>query len=410
MYRDILRDKNLSNYFLGRFVSNLGNSIAFFAQSILALLLTGGLTGVGALWIVRGISSFLLIPLGGVLADKYNRKHIILFSDIFSALLSFSFLLVNNDNFYWLLPILVFSMQAINRIFDPAAKASFRDVSNKTPLEISGSFSAILGQVSMLVGPLLASWMFFVNGNIYLLFVFDGLTFLFSFFLMLYVYFGEYEKKLIAKNSFYKDIKEGFLFIFRDKNLLFLILSMVPIAFSGKVFEVLILSLSEQKWGFGESAAIGIYLSVFAIGGILGSYLVKKWKGKLNKISMYFMFSFALGVLFILLGSIYNLVSSLIVTFGLGVFLNLSVVMVQINIQKNVESNYLGRVFSTWTFLAVIGGGVGAYISGVLSDLIGVNKALITLGLFISIPFLCYIFVLVIYNKLTKQKERQPNA
>lgn len=345
MYRDILRDKNLSNYFLGRFVSNLGNSIAFFAQSILALLLTGGLTGVGALWIVRGISSFLLIPLGGVLADKYNRKHIILFSDIFSALLSFSFLLVNNDNFYWLLPILVFSMQAINRIFDPAAKASFRDVSNKTPLEISGSFSAILGQVSMLVGPLLASWMFFVNGNIYLLFVFDGLTFLFSFFLMLYVYFGEYEKKLIAKNSFYKDIKEGFLFIFRDKNLLFLILSMVHIAFSGKVFEVLILSLSEQKWGFGESAAIGIYLSVFAIGGILGSYLVKKWKGKLNKISMYFMFSFALGVLFILLGSIYNLVSSLIVTFGLGVFLNLSVVMVQINIQKNVESNYLGRCF-----------------------------------------------------------------
>lgn len=164
------------------------------------------------------------------------------------------------------------------------------------------------------------------------------------------------------------------------------------------------------SWLRSQQKDVSIYLSVFAIGGILGSYQVKKWKGKLNKISMYFMFSFALGVLFILLGSIYNLVSSLIVTFGLGVFLNLSVVMVQINIQKNVESNYLGRVFSTWTFLAVIGGGIGAYISGVLSDLMGVNKALITLGLFISIPFLCYIFVLVIYNKITKQKERQPNA
>lgn len=58
--------------------------------------------------------------------------------------------------------------------------------------------------------------------------------------------------------------------------------------------------------------------------------------------------------------------------------------MAQINIQKKVENNYLGRVFSAWTFLAVVGGGIGASISGVLSDLYGVNLALITIGLFMN--------------------------
>jgi DHA3 family macrolide efflux protein-like MFS transporter len=205
---------------------------------------------------------------------------------------------------------------------------------------------------------------------------------------MFKVFFGENKKKSTHISSFLNDIKSGFSFILASKELTLLILSMVPIAFCGKVFEVLVLSLSEQKWGIGELGGIGVYLTIFALGGITGSFQIKKWKIDWGKSFVYMRFPLCLGMLFLLLGSIYHFVFSLIIVFFIGFFLNISVVIAQIHIQKNVDGDYLGRVFSAWTFLAVLGGGIGAYLSGALSDWMGVNHSLILIGLLIVVPLI----------------------
>lgn len=93
---------------------------------------------------------------------------------------------------------------------------------------------------------------------------------------MKFVYFGHFEKRETNQSTYYQDIKKGFVFIINNKQLLYLILTMIPIAFSGKVFEVLILSLSEQDLVVGEVGGIGVYL----------------------------LFTFLLGVSFVALGSI----------------------------------------------------------------------------------------------------------
>ncbi|HDX9588228.1 TPA: MFS transporter [Bacillus pseudomycoides] len=405
MIKTAFSNRNLSLYLTGRFISSLGNSFLFFAQSIMAYIFTEGLTGVGLLWIVRGISSLLLIPFGGTIADKFNKKIIILSTDFISGIISLSFIFVSKENYMWLLPLLVFTSQAINRFFDPAARAAFKDVALPTPLEVAGATSAILGQISTILGPLVASMVYFLSHNLSSMFVIDSISFLISFIFMLLVSFGHNEKREEKKNTFFVDMFGGFRYIIENKSLLYIIMSMIPIAFCGKVFEVLILQVSESKWGFKEVGGIGIYLALFSLGGIIASSQVKRWNKFINNVNSYYLFSAFSGVFFIILGLSFNVYSSMLVTFILGMLLNLSIVMAQINIQKNVSENLLGRVFSAWTFLAVIGGGIGAYGAGIIADNFGTTLALVIIGLSVCLFTLLFVGISLKTNKITEKEE-----
>lgn len=226
---EALKDANLRLYFSGRFISSLGNQFSFFAQSVAAYVLTGHLSSVGLLWLLRGISSLLFIPIGGAVADRYDRKKVILASDFTSGLLAFCYVAINSSNALWLLPTLAFFSQAVNRFFDPAAAAAFKHVSQHVPLEKSNAFNASLGQISIILGPLLASLAYYLSsGNIHLLFIGDGLSFIISFSFMLFVFFGQYGRGLLQKDHFFTDIAKGFHHIADQPSLLCLILLIVP--------------------------------------------------------------------------------------------------------------------------------------------------------------------------------------
>ncbi|PEA55479.1 hypothetical protein CON64_08840 [Bacillus pseudomycoides] len=401
MWFVLRKDRDLCIYFLGRFISNLGNHFSFFAQSIAAYMFTNTLSSVGLLWIIRGVASLLTIPVGGIAADLYNRKKIILFTDIASAATSFCFIFLNSSNYILLLLILSFISQTINRFFDPAAKASFKQISSQTPLYISNSCSAILGQITILLGPLLASSIYTItSGNIQLLFILDALSFLISFICIYFVQFGAQEKQ--HQVPFHINVLQGFQYVFIKKDLLYILLFMAPIAFGGKVFEVLVLELSNRYWSTIKLGSMGIYLAIFAAGGILGATQVSKYRGQLNNKKAYIKFISMSGILFFLL-SVPSPFLSIIATFLLGITFNISVVLAQIYIQHSCEEQYLGRVFATWTLLAVLGGGIGAYLSGLLYDLFDLNIAFFVTGLCMLLPF----FITFLWTFYHRQQQKK---
>lgn len=160
-----------------------------------------------------------------------------------------------------------------------------------------------------------------------------------------------------------------------------------PLGLSGKVFDVLVLELSGSQSGFSNVGGIGVYLAIFALGAIAGITFIQKWKQHFESLSFYVFLSFVSGVLFILLGAFLGLVSNLILTFFLGAMLNMSVVAAQVNIQKNGEDAFLGRIFAAWRFFAVLGGSIGAFLSGILSDQVGPNSVLMLTGCLLMVPW-----------------------
>ncbi|MDP7977827.1 MFS transporter [Bacillus sp. WLY-B-L8] len=94
---------------------------------------------------------------------------------------------------------------------------------------------------------------------------------------------------------------------------------------------------------------------------------------------------------------------SIIATFLLGITFNLSVVLAQIYIQHSCEEQYLGRVFATWTLLAVLGGGIGAYLSGLLHDKFDLKTAFFVTGLCMLLPL--FINLLMTFHRRQQQKK-----
>jgi MFS transporter, DHA3 family, macrolide efflux protein len=390
MFKSLATNKNLTTYLIGRFISSLGNSFLFYAQSISAYVVTGKLSSVGLLWIIRGLSSLLFIPVGGFISDRFPRKYTILVTDFVSGFVSLSYIFAGGRHLA-LFGLLVCISQIINRIYDPAAKASFKDVASGTELEMASSISSIMGQIATIVGPALASLIYILySGNIHMLFLGDGISFFVCFVFMVFVNFGTKQSAISKSGNFLKEMYRGGTYVLSERKLFLLLLLMVPMSLSGKVFEVLVLQMSNQKWGFGQLGGVGLYLAVFAIGGILASTQLPRYKHLTDKLSVYSAACMGLGSLFVLFGLIPNIESSLIITLLLGAFLTMSVIMAQVNIQRTVPNEVLGRVFATWTFLAVVGGGIGAYISGLLSDMVGMRLALILLGIFVALPSIIF--------------------
>ena len=72
--------------FMGRLVSQVGDGILYFALTWLVLDLTGSGTVLGTLLLVSSIPGVVLAPLAGVLADMWNRKSIVVITDIVRGL------------------------------------------------------------------------------------------------------------------------------------------------------------------------------------------------------------------------------------------------------------------------------------------------------------------------------------
>ncbi len=390
MFNEIRTNTNLRWYFTGRFISSIGNHFSFFAQSVAAYHFTGTLTAVGILWLVRGIASILLIPFGGILADRFPRKRLMLTTDMISGLLTLCFIFVNHGNQFWLLPLLASLTQAVQRIYDPAAKASFKKISDPTPLKVSGSVSALLSQVAVIAGPLLAGFLYFItNESLQMLFILDAFSFFISFLLLLQVDFKDTERqKSVHGKSLLLD---GFHFIFHNSGVRSLLLLIFPIAWTGKIFDVMVLDFSNRMNSNGLHS-LGILLAIFAAGGIIGSLFIPKLHNRILPTHLVKMSGFTLCLLLMLVAQWLHPVTIGVFSFFFGGVLTATMTSLQIVIQERVADEFLGRVFAGWSLIAVTGGGIGAFLVGWMLDSLTIRTGLILISLITLIPLLAFTF------------------
>jgi dTMP kinase len=116
----LLRNRDFRRFFLAQLVSSLGDWVGVFAIAIIAADLRGA-SGVGIVMTARVIPGFLVGPLAGVIADRWDRKRTMVVSDLLRAAIIFSLPLFPN-----LLYLLVASMalESLTLIWGPAKDAS----------------------------------------------------------------------------------------------------------------------------------------------------------------------------------------------------------------------------------------------------------------------------------------------
>src|SRR3984957_11858646 len=170
-----LAQRNYRLYFLGQMVSVVGTWMQTVAQSFLVLRLTSSGTALGLATAARFLPMFLFGPIGGLVADRMNKRQVLYVTQTLSGLLAgvFAILIATGAIEMWMVYLLALALGGVN-VFDNPARQSFiaemvrpEELSNavtlnSVSLNMARVFGAALGGV--LVAALGLATCFALNG------------------------------------------------------------------------------------------------------------------------------------------------------------------------------------------------------------------------------------------------------
>src|SRR5215470_15634517 len=179
-YVELLRrNHDFRNLFIGQLISQTGdwfNSVGLFT---LLLSLTGSGETVGYVLIIKLLPSFFAGPPAGVVADRFNRKTIMIVADLVRAFLVLGFLFVQRQEQVWIVYVLAGVEVIVSSFFDPAKSASIPNIVSGEELVPANGLSAASWSVTLALGAALGGLVTDAFGR-NTAFVIDSLSFFIS--------------------------------------------------------------------------------------------------------------------------------------------------------------------------------------------------------------------------------------
>ncbi|MBU4252591.1 MAG: MFS transporter [Candidatus Omnitrophica bacterium] len=380
-----LKVKYFRIYWLGMFVSLVGTWIQTVAQSWLVFQLTNSAFLLGVVGFLGSIPIFILSLFGGVLADRINKRNILIFTQ--AAFMLLAFLLAVLTQFRFITPAQIMFIALLNGVimaFDaPARQSIVVELVGREHLFNAIALNSVAFNSSRIIGPAIAGVLISVigmSGCFYL----NGISFLAVIIALFYIKFGK--STVRNGNSAFKDIKEGLVFVSGNRLILALMSVVAAMSLFGVSYIILMPVFASHVLGVGVKG-LGVLMSSTGIGALAGALgLAKlgdfKFKGKLLIWSV-FLFSVSL-VTFSLSKNYLVSVFTLIFVGGCSV---IPIALVNTLLQVNVPDEFRGRVMSLFmiTFAGVVP--FGNLISGTLAQSWGVSAALFFCGLVCLVLF-----------------------
>lgn len=364
--------KNKSNYskFLllwsGELISAIGGGLSSFGLGVYVFNLTGSAGNMALITLLAFLPALLLSAPAGVLADRYDRRLLMMIGDGLSAsgLIYILICMMTGGAQLYQICIGVFISSVFSSLLDPSYKATVTDLLTPEEYSKAGGMVSLAGSVRYLISPLLAGLLLEVGG-IELLLMIDICTFFLTVACTAVVRNGMEIKKTESAEPFRKSFREGWNTVTGNRGVLILIVvSSVMTCFMGAIqilSEPMILSFTDSKTlGIGETVcAVGMLVS----GVLLG---VKGIKGKCV-LTLCVSLAVA-GTTMIGFGGWENIY--IICTFGFLFFFMLPVAnnCLDYLVRINIDAGKQGRAWGLISFLSQIGYVVAYGIVGMLAD------------------------------------------
>ncbi|MCC6455040.1 MAG: MFS transporter [Caldilineaceae bacterium] len=173
----IRRNVNYRNLWLARVVSNLGDWFNLLASAALITQLTGAGTAISYLFLARVLPIFVMSPFAGVLADRYERRAIMIVTDILRAITVLGFLLIRRPEQIWLLYALTVLQFVLSSLYTPAHSALLSNIVEPKDLVTANALDGFTWSTMLAFGALLGGIAAALFG-LTTAFVLDALTFL----------------------------------------------------------------------------------------------------------------------------------------------------------------------------------------------------------------------------------------
>lgn len=357
----------------GQFVSVMGTAMTRFALMIWAFDKIGKASTTALLGFFSIVPYIILSPIAGVVVDRYSRKKIMIFSDLASAIVTASILLlfVLGKLQVWHL----FIAEAFSGGFEafqiPAYSSAITMLIPKDQYTRASGMRSLSSNSSRIFAPILAGVLMALIG-IKGVMIIDLATFFVGFITLIAVsipnpQFGN--EKTHKESSILNDIKFGFGYLFERKGLLYLMFIFVGINLLAALTYFGILPAMILSRTMNSKMVLASIQSALGIGGVVGSIIVSIWgcpKKKIVTILFAGCGSFMLGD--ILLSTNSSVYIWYIGAFLSAVFLPFLSGAENALWQSKIEPSIQGRIFSIKGMIQLSTMPLGYLLGGILAD------------------------------------------
>lgn len=152
-YLELLRrNGNIRRLWLAQVVSELGDWLSLVALMQLIKQFSGSAQAAGLLIIIEMLPLVIFSPLGGIVADKFDRKKILIIADVLRAFIAAGFLLVDSSDKLWLVYLLTVLQFSITAFFEPARAALVPNLADEKELIAANALSSVTWSLMLAIG------------------------------------------------------------------------------------------------------------------------------------------------------------------------------------------------------------------------------------------------------------------
>ncbi|GIV74386.1 MULTISPECIES: MFS transporter [Caldilinea] len=356
----------------GQVFSLLGTAMTRFALTIWVFQETGEATALALMGFFSFAPLVIFSPIAGALVDRWNRKLVMILSDLGAGLATIAILLlyVNGRLEVWHLYVAGAFAGVFESFQFPAFSAAMSVLVPKAQYGRANGLLSLAEAASSIAAPVLAGILLSVIGIAGVM-VIDIATFILAVAAVLLVVVPQPRRSaeaLAAASTIWREAIYGFIYIWRRKSLLGVQLTFAISNFFSSIGMVLIAPMVLARTAANE-LALATVQSAMGVGGLVGGLVMTVWGGPKNRVHgvlLGFIGSSLLGLIPLGLGQ--NVAVWSIGAFLLLFFIPITNASNQALWQSKVPPDLQGRVFATRRLIAQISGPLGILLAGPLAD------------------------------------------
>jgi MFS family permease len=370
-----LQHRNYRIYFIGMLISFTGTWMQTVAQSWLIYRITGSEWLLGLVGFAGQIPIFLLVPIGGVVADRYNRHRILIITQTLSLIQAFALAILTLTHHISVGAVVVLALMLgmINAFDFPTRQSFLSELVEKDDLMNAIALNSSVINGSRIVGPAVAGLLVAWLG--------EGLCFLINAISYLGVIAGLLLMKAVRRReekpttSAFFALKEGFDYVRRTAPIRALLLLLALVSICGLPYLVL-MPIFADKILDGGASAMGLMLGVSGIGSLSAAITLASRRqiqglGRVVAISVA-----AFAALLIVFSFSRNLILSTALLAPMGFTLMLQMSGSNTLLQAMVDDRMRGRMMSFFSMSLMGMAPFGSLIAGAVARSIGAPKTL----------------------------------
>jgi len=364
-----LQHRNFQLFFGGQLISLIGTWMDTIAEAWLVYRLTGSSLLLGTVAFAGQIPVFLLAPIGGMVADRLNRRSIVVATQTASMILAgiLAALTISGRVKVWEVVLLAALMGVVNAFDIPARQAFLVEMVGREDLMNAIALNSSMFNGARVIGPAIAGilvasigegWCFFANSVSYIA-VIAGL---------LLMKINRRSPEAVA--SMLEHIAEGFRFVRETKPIFALLLLLGLVSLVAMPYSVL-MPVFAARILHGNARTLGVLMGATGVGALTGALILASRTG-LKGLSKWVAFSCTgFGAALILFSLSHWYLVSVAMLVPVGFCMMVQMASSNTLIQAMVPDRLRGRTMAVYSMMFMGMAPLGSLLAGELGSRIG---------------------------------------